>query len=321
MPAKRSDFDGWTSCREVQDLWPKVSGNSQNGVGEASVRRPTPVMWHDPEIIAFGDVQRWFSSRGNSHKHIAGFGQDEGEIGEKSAPARRPQWDAVRWTAEVKAAAIACGADQVAITQVNPDWIFEGYEAPQKWIVLLVVAMDFDELNDAPGIRSQNEVKKQYDRGTQVAIALSEWMAKHGWDGAPHGGPIAGPALMIPHAIEAGLGELGKHGSMINQEFGSSFRLANVLTDIPLVADGPVVFGADQFCQNCQLCTNVCPVEAIEPEKQLVRGEEKWYVDFDKCLPFFVEHNGCAMCLPACPWSRPGVAARLIQKMARRLDD
>jgi Fe-S-cluster-containing dehydrogenase component len=50
----------------------------------------------------------------------------------------------------------------------------------------------------------------------------------------------------------------------------------------------------------------------------MVRGKAKWYVDFDKCLPFFVEHNGCAMCIPACPWSKPGVAKTLIEKQVRR---
>ena len=78
------------------------------------------------------------------------------------------------------------------------------------------------------------------------------------------------------------------------------------------------MFGADDFCQSCQLCSKICPVDAISPTKKTVRGEEKWYIDFDKCLPFFVEHNGCAMCLPACPWSRPGVGETLLAKMARR---
>jgi epoxyqueuosine reductase QueG len=44
----------------------------------------------------------------------------------------------------------------------------------------------------------------------------------------------------------------------------------------------------------------------------------KWYVDFDKCLPFFNENKGCGICIAVCPWSRPGVADTLVQKMARR---
>ena len=183
---------------------------------------------------------------------------------------------------------------------------------------MMVVAMDFEALDQGPNDLSQNEVKRQYDRGTSAAYTLAGWMHNHGYQALPHGGPIAGPMLMVPAAIEAGLGELGKHGSMINRTYGSSFRLANVLCDIPLIADSADEFGADDFCTNCQLCTNICPVGAIAPEKQTVRGQVKWYVDFDKCLPFFVEHNGCAMCLPACPWSRPGIAETLIAKQARK---
>ena len=123
---------------------------------------------------------------------------------------------------------------------------------------------------------------------------------------------------MIPAAIEAGIGELGKHGSMITREFGSSFRLACVLTNIPLNTDAPDVFGGDDFCLNCQICANVCPVDAIYRDKQMVRGERKWYVDFDECVLYFVENNGCGICIGQCPYSRPDVGPRLIEKMAQR---
>ncbi len=304
----------------MRDRWPDVSGNSVNGLGEAEVRRPTPVMWHDPSKIPFGEVQKWFASRGNTHRNIAKFGH-KGEAGGRQLPEvaiTRPDWTVERWTSEVKAAALDAGADLAGIAKVRPEWIFDGYEVSQRWAVMMVVAMDFDALDQGPNDVSQNEVKRQYDRGTATAYKLAEWMHRHGWEAIPHGGPLAGPMLMVPAAIEAGLGELGKHGSIINRQYGSSFRLANVLCDIPLIADSPDTFGADDFCTSCQLCTNICPVDAIKPEKQLVRGVSKWYVDFDKCLPFFVEHNGCAMCLPACPWSRPGVADTLIKKQARR---
>ena len=49
-----------------------------------------------------------------------------------------------------------------------------------------------------------------------------------------------------------------------------------------------------------------------------VRGEEKWYVDFDRCIPYFAETKGCAICIARCPWSRPGIADNLLVKMARR---
>ena len=78
------------------------------------------------------------------------------------------------------------------------------------------------------------------------------------------------------------------------------------------------MFGADDFCQNCRICTDACPPDAIAEQKQLVRGDEKWFVDFDRCIPYFAETKGCAICIARCPWSRPGIADNLLVKMARR---
>lgn len=96
------------------------------------------------------------------------------------------------------------------------------------------------------------------------------------------------------------------------------FRLAAVLTNIDLIAAAPRDFGADGFCAHCRLCETACPPQAILPEKQTVRGEVKWYVDFDRCLPYFNETAGCAICLSACPFSRPGIGDNLVAKLARK---
>ncbi len=28
----------------------------------------------------------------------------------------------------------------------------------------------------------------------------------------------------------------------------------------------------------------------------------KWYVDFDKCIPYFTKTHGCTICIEVCPW-------------------
>ena len=305
---------------EVVALLPEVSGNDINGFGEAARRRASPVMWHDPEILAHGDLQRWFFAAGCAPEadvyRIKNREYSQRPLAEL-AP-RCPDWSARQWTARVKAAALAREADMVGIARLDPNWVFEGYQAPYQWIVVLVVAMDYACLSTAPSPKSQTEVHNQYGRATRAAYKLADWMRGKGWDAHPHGGPVAGPVLMIPAAIAAGLGELGKHGSMINRRFGSSFRLACVMTDMPLLAAAPDIFGADDFCLNCQVCAKLCPVDAIHGDKQMVRGERKWYVDFDRCILYFVEYNGCGICIGQCPWSRTGVAPRLAEKMTRR---
>ena len=139
--------------------------------------------------------------------------------------------------------------------------------------------MDFDALDQAPGMTMQNEVKEQYDRGTNAAQKLAEWMRQMGWGGVSHGGPIAGPVLMIPHAIEAGLGEPGKHGSMINKRYGSSFRLANVLTDLPLVPSEKEIFGASLLAWD-----NTSALQRYKTLRNLL-------VDFDDVSPWIVKEH------------------------------
>ena len=187
---------------------------------------------------------------------------------------------------------------------------------------MLGIAQDYEMMKHAPSsadnLYSNTEVRKQYNRGARAAKALAAFIRSQGFQAIPQFGPSADALNMIPAALAAGLGELGKHGSIINRTLGSNFRLAAVTTDMPLVCNQPDMFGADEFCTNCQICTDACPPDAIFTTKQTVRGTLKWYVDFDKCLPFFAESLNCALCTTICPWSRPGVALSLAQKLERR---
>ena len=228
-----------------------------------------------------------------------------------------------QWSQEVKDFALANHADVVGIAEIRPEWVYEGFEIPEKYVVVVGVAHDFEEISQAPSLPGNNraivEVGKQYTRAARVAAELTNFIRGRGHEATSYPGPTAQALLMIPAALEAGLGELGKHGSIINRKLGSSFRLSAVATDMPLVPDSPDVFGADDVCLGCQVCTNACPPKAIFEEKQSVRGEKRWYVDFDKCIPYFAETRGCGICIAVCPYSLPGVADNLVAKTARRL--
>jgi len=313
----------WQPSAEQMALWPAVSGNTINGLGEAAPRRPSPIYWHAPEATPHGPLQRWFQ------QHNAG-----GEMLARARAARQAVIDAplgpladtraslteAQWTAGVREAAVAGGADIVGVARMRPEWVFEGHAVAERFIVMIGVAHDWERMKTAPEEPSFAEVVTQYARGNRAAKAAATWLRAHGIGAKPHGGPMAGPVSLVPAALACGFGELGKHGSIIHRRLGSSFRLASVLTDAPLIADAPDVFGADDFCARCRVCEDACPPEAIAPDKQMVRGEMRWYVDFDRCLPYFNEHGGCGICLAVCPWSRPGVAGTLLAKMARRRD-
>jgi ferredoxin len=303
--------------------WPDVSGNAINGVGEETHRRPSPIYWHPPDSISHGPLQKWFYDRtGSADETLAEARRDrQRAIDEPLVPVAEDgrERGAEEWTAQVKRVAAECGADDVGIALMRADYVFEGHQVPPyRWMILIAVEQSYDAMKAAPSMRTLVEITRQYARGTRVAKGLANWLRREGQDAFPYGGPMAGSFVLIPAAIEAGLGELGKHGSMIHRRFGSNFRLAAVLTNAPLVADACDDFGAGDFCLNCRICSDACPPDAIAPEKVLVRGEKRWYVDFDKCLPYFNEASSCAICLAVCPFSRPGVGANLVGKLAAR---
>ena len=204
------------------------------------------------------------------------------------------------------------------ITALRPEWTFAGTILKQKWVIMIGVAHDYEQIKTAPDMTAGAEVIRQYGRGTKAVKDFATWIRERGWDAEHHGGPMAGPLLLIPHAIECGFGELGKHGSVINKDYGSSFRLAAVVTDVPLLPTPKNSYHVDDFCERCQVCANACPPDAILPEKAMIRGEEKWYVDFDKCIPFFNENSGCAICIAVCPWSIPDRGPKIVQQLLRR---
>ncbi len=300
---------------------PEKSGNAINGLGEMKFRRPARVYWHDPDTIEHGELQKWFYTQDPDNKAIVEARAARAKFLAMETPpiTGEPQvQSAGDWSRDLATYANTLELELFGITAFKPEWAFAGVELEYQWAVMLGFAHDYEQIKTAPHAGAGAEVVRQYGRATKASKEVAGWIRQRGWDAAPHAGPLAGPLLMIPPAIECGFGELGKHGSIINQQYGSSFRLACVLTNLPLLATPRVSYDVDDFCSRCQVCANACPPDAILPGKVPVRGVRKWYVDFDKCITFFNENFGCAICISICPWSIPGRGSRIVEQLKHR---
>lgn len=306
---------------EQMALWPDVSGNDINGLGETEIRRPSPIYWQTPDLTPFGPLMQFFEDWAPRDEDLYRTQMKTNKIRETKVPPvsdQRIEKSAVEWTELAKEVGVKSGAVAIGITKMRPEWVIETFDVPYDTVITIGVAMDFENLRTAPEVPSAIEVIKKYGEAHLVSHAIATWIHKQGWNAKSYGGSNNVPILLIPPAIESGLGELGKHGSVINRENGSVMRLGALVTNMPLNFDAPDEFGVDDFCLNCKACQNACPPDAIHSDKKMVRGVEKWYVDFDKCLPFFNENTGCGICLAVCPWSRPGVPGNLIKKITKK---
>lgn len=320
---------------------PRTSGNTINGLGETKQRLPTPVYhrmkWHPwwlnqltfyvksgRDEVAGQSIDTTFKLKKAQAKVIDQLGKRLEKAPEDWTRAVR---DRSEGTPKCDIIGIAKNHKELYF-----DWNFKKENHFPKYVIVLLRHMDYGEMEqnlqeqvwqDLPvkqrkWLRPGRETMGVYKLLHEAADDLASWIRSQGYHAEGLGGALGSKTNMLRAAIEAGLGELGKHGSLLNDTYGSSLRLSVVLTDMPLVPDKERDFGADKFCESCQLCTTSCLPQAISDHRKLVRGVEKWYVNFDKCIPYFNDANGCSICISSCPWSRPGVAPNLAKKMLRK---
>lgn len=293
-----------------------VSGNTINGLDESGIRRATQIFhgsgardleWRALEqffalsapfkVYWLNLVNRWLLRKADG----------------RVAPTQQPVENPDQMAASIKAKALEFGAGTVGIAKVSENALYQNYDCKYKNAIVVLMPMDSEEMSHIADVRSGVETMRVYMEISKTVIAVAKHIRSLGWSARAYG--ESADILHIPLAIDAGLGQLGKHGSLICKEYGSNMRIATVLTNLPLAADTPVDIAVDDLCIGCKRCTIDCPPDAITDSKQMVRGVEKWYVDFDKCVPYFTHTVGCGICIEVCPWSKPGRGPGLSEKL------
>ncbi|MHA1927023.1 MAG: hypothetical protein ACTSV2_00430, partial [Candidatus Thorarchaeota archaeon] len=152
--------------------------------------------------------------------------------------------DPVELTHEIKKAATHYGADLVGITSLDRNWIYssnrsgEPYDIPESINKAIVIAieMDYDGIGTSPAYGSSAATSLGYSKMAFVEIELTAFIKRLGYNAIPCGNDIT---ISVPLAIDAGLGQFGRHGLLITKKFGPRVRIAKVLTDMPLTDDSP----------------------------------------------------------------------------------
>ncbi len=220
----------------------------------------------------------------------------------------------------IKKAALFFGAEMVGITKLDPRWVYKDIDISHKYVIVVAVPHTRSLNNTAPSHFAWTSVGDVYSRLKFITTQLADFICGLGYDAmyreTLHWNP---EMLMVPIAIDAGLGEFARNGRVLSPEFGINMRLKAVTTDLPLRVDKPISFGVHKFCMACESCATFCPANAIPfgsptetPPSSLFNnpGFRKWYVRADRCLTFWAVNKkkwlSCGgRCMVVCPWNKP----------------
>jgi epoxyqueuosine reductase len=122
--------------------------------------------------------------------------------------------------------------------------------------------------------------------------------------------------LLVPLAIDAGLGELGRHGHLVADQFGPRVRLFAVTTDMPWQPNRPIGKGIEAFCRYCKKCATACPSRSIPSENRTVHnGMERGKLNKETCFEYWGKvGTDCSVCMEICPFSRPNRSVHRLVK-------
>ena len=124
----------------------------------------------------------------------------------------------------------------------------------------------------------------------------------------PTFGRMKNPLSQKAVAVLAGLGWIGKSSLLVHPVHGPRLRIGTLFTDTPLAPDEPY---KANHCGICQICGDVCPVQAVS-------GDELWFasllgyrIDPETCQAHLCRNESkihrqefCGLCLKECPFGK-----------------
>ena len=181
-------------------------------------------------------------------------------------------------------------------------------------------AQNLDVLRTGPGEASDLEIGRVYAKSALVACQVASFIRNLGWAARAH--HVRNYCvLVVPVAVDAGLGELARSGHLLHKTYGLNLRLSCVTTNMPLEHDSPVDIGVQDFCERCLKCAKNCPAGAIPyGSKVIANGAKKWKMDPEKCLLYWAKVGAaCMICQVVCPWSKaPSLFHRTVAHIASK---
>lgn len=213
----------------------------------------------------------------------------------------------------IKRAAHLFGASLTGICRINRNWLYANTEIPDECANAIVMAIHMDPsgIATSPAIPAASATGVGYSRMGFVLALMGEFIRNLGFKALQCGNDTG---LSIPLAIDAGLGQLGRHGLLITPKYGSRVRLCKIFTNLPLHPDKPIEFGVTETCRRCKRCAEACEVDAIsddaEPSYTPIcisnnTGVLKWYVNAERCYQFWCDNGGdCSTCISVCPYTK-----------------
>jgi len=229
---------------------------------------------------------------------------------------RRIESSAGDFTLRIKGFSKYLGAALVGTTQLNPAYVYSHAARKGPWgqpidldhpnSVVVAVEMIYEMIRHSPHVATTTESANRYFDAAKIALIIARYINLLGYEARAH---VDGnyKVMCTPIAVDAGLGEVGRMGVLINPKYGPRLRLAVVTTDLPLTQDAPVYFGVQDFCEICKKCAVCCPSQSVDAGvKHEIKGVQKWQIDGDTCYQFWRQRSSdCAICMRVCPYSHP----------------